>query len=170
VTDTRLAPSILAHPVIDGLSDGAFRVYVLSLVYSVDKGLDGAVPARARRLLHPDGVGPDLVTELEAHGLWQRDADGHRIRNFDRYQSSAAEVERHRALARERKRREREKKLEKAEAALNPDPVTRDTTRDTTRDERATPPRTGTGAGQAQAALEDDPWKGVVVAIPGGRP
>jgi hypothetical protein len=169
VTDARLAPSFLDHPVIEALSSDAFRVYVNAIVYTVDKGLDGLVPKRALRLLHPDGTTQKQVRDLVDAGLWLPAGEDFTIRNLLRYQTPAAQVEQEKENARLRKRKSREAALlrekEKLAAA-----VTRDGTRDVPRESHRTPPRTGTGTGQAQDSKngttpEQADWPDV--AVPG---
>ncbi len=148
MTDARLVPSFLTHPVIEGLTDPAYRVYVNGVVYSTDKGFDGFLPLRALRLLHPEGADPRWVQELVDSDLWRPGPEGYTIRNFLRYQTPAEQVERHRELARLRKQAERQRKAEAEESKLRDTlgkRVTRDGSRDGSRDERATVPRTGQG-------------------------
>lgn len=173
MTDARLAPSFLDHPVIESLSSDAFRVYVNAIVYTVDKGFDGLVPKRALRLLHPEGMVAGEVKELVAAGLWTAVEDGYEIRNLLRYQTPAAEVEQQKENARLRKQRSRENALRTEKAKLSA-PVTRDGTGDGTCDVRRpshrTPPRTGTGTGTGQDAVsgttqEADLWP--ETAVPG---
>lgn len=169
MTDARLAPSFLDHPVIESLSSDAFRVYVNAIVYSTDKGLDGLVPTRALRLLHPEGMVAGEVKELVTAGLWSAVDDGFVIRNFLRYQTPAAQVEQEKENARLRKRRSREAALQRERDKLAAS-VTRDGTRDVTGESHRTAPRTGTGTGTGQDSKngttpEQADWPDV--AVPG---
>jgi hypothetical protein len=136
MTDARIHESILVNDRVDGLSDGAFRVFVMALSWSVSQGTDGVLPQRAFRRLHPDGVRRDLIGELVAHGFLTAKGDGYEIRNFLRYQTPAETVERQRELARIRKATQRKRDAEKELQKLG---VTGDGTRDGTSDARRPP-------------------------------
>ncbi len=173
MTDARLSPSILTHPVIEGLSSDAFRVYLNGLVYSVDKGLDGRVPLRALRLVHPDGADPRWVQELVDADLWSPGPEGYTIRNFLRYQTSARQVEQAKELTRLRKQAERQRKAEaeatKLRTALGEGQtdVTRDGSRDGSRDARRTPPRTGQDRDRTGVLEGDEQTNWPAVRTPG---
>ncbi len=109
MTDTRLPEYFLTSPVLDSLTDAAFRVFINGLVCSVAHGTDGHLNTRALRLLHPDGPRYDLVEDLLAIGLWRAVDGGYEIAKFLDHQSSAEQVAKGRAADRERKRRQRER-------------------------------------------------------------
>jgi hypothetical protein len=64
MTDTRLPEQWLGDMTRDGLSDGAFRVWINALIWSVKYQKDGFVDPLALRYLHPEGRRTDLVDEL----------------------------------------------------------------------------------------------------------
>lgn len=108
MTDTRWPEHWLTDPVMDALSDPAYRVFGNGLMWSVRAGTDGAIPGRALRFLHPDaGLAGRAAAELVACGRWTTTADGWVILGFLDHQSSAAEIEDARAEARDKKRRQR---------------------------------------------------------------
>lgn len=136
MTDARLAPSFLTNPKIDAMTDAAFRVYTLGLVWSVAHGTDGEIPGRALRYLHPDGPEKSVVDELVACGRWEPQSDGWRIHDFLDYQTPAdvvkqlaEERKQQRAGDAERKRRQRAKPAGKSTVAAD---VTSDVTADVT--------------------------------------
>src|SRR5439155_11418627 len=73
LTYTKLPQETLTDSHLLGLSDRAFRLYVLGLVYSNAHELDGRVPYPALRLLttSPKRAAEELMTA----GLWQRGTD-----------------------------------------------------------------------------------------------
>lgn len=90
------------QPAVSGLSATAFRTYVDSLLYVVERELDGRLPtsalgARARR------AAPEL---LEA-GLWRLDGDGWLVVQWERHGASRAARDKARAAAVQRVRRHR---------------------------------------------------------------
>lgn len=109
MTDARLSPTFLDHPVVDALDDRAHRVYTNGIVYCASHETDGFIPRRMLRLLYPEPIDLYAVAnELIAVGLWQAVDDGWAIRNFLRYQTSRAQLDGKREYDRLRKQHERD--------------------------------------------------------------
>jgi hypothetical protein len=79
MTDTRLPSSWLTSPIMDGLSDRAWRSFTGSLMWSNESGTDGVLPQRAARFFHPEGVDSSTLAELVDAGLWEPFDGGLRI-------------------------------------------------------------------------------------------
>jgi hypothetical protein len=126
MTDARLPCHWLHDPAIEELSDRSWRTYTGSLMWSAEHGTDGRLPARALRLLHPDGADDAAAAELVAAGRWKRVQDGYQIPDWEAHQSLAADVARQRERNRRRQRAWREHQVSTD--------VTRDVTRDETRE------------------------------------
>ena len=86
---SRLDDTFVDHPVIAGLSDIAYRVYVTSIVWAGKHLTDGHVPAGVLPQLRGT---PKIARELVAASLWDLTVDGWLIRNYLRYQPSGADV------------------------------------------------------------------------------
>ncbi len=142
MTDTRLVEGFLTNGKVDGLSDAAFRVYTLGLVWSTAQGTDGRLPDRALRYLHPTGTSSAATAELVAAHLWEIDGDTFVIHDYLDYQTPHEQVERARELTRQRKAAQRLRDQDKELAK-----VTRDGVRDERRDLQG---KDRTGTGQAQ--------------------
>jgi len=110
--DVRLPERALSDPALDALPDAAYRTWVSGLLYIVAQSTDGAIPARALRLLNPDGPREDCAALLVERGLWRVMDDGWTNVHFQAEQTPHAEVERLREQARERQRRHRERQRE----------------------------------------------------------
>jgi len=117
MTDTRLPDRWLTDPVMDGLSDRAWRTFTGSLMFSNGAGTDGAIVRRSLRLLHPDGVDLATTDELVAVGLWERTSDGVQVQQWSKTQSLAAAVERQREQNRQKVRRHRQSKKQAVDDA-----------------------------------------------------
>jgi len=91
------------HPAIVGLSDAAFRLYVVGLCYSAKYLTDGYVPATAVR------PGKGLAQLLE-RGLWAARDGGYYIHDWADYNLPADRVRQFRKTEAERLRRLRERK------------------------------------------------------------
>jgi len=115
MTDTRLPDRWLTDPVMDGLSDRAWRTFTGALMFSNGAGTDGAIVRRSLRLLHPDGVDLATTDELVAVGLWERTSDGVQVQQWSKTQSLAAAVERQREQNRQKVRRHRQSKKQAAD-------------------------------------------------------
>ncbi len=113
MTDTRLPEQWLGDMTRDGLSDGAFRVWINALIWSVKYQKDGFVDPLALRYLHPEGRRTDLVDELVAAGLWQAATDGGwLILDFLDHQTPAAKLREQREAARVKQQRYRDRLAE----------------------------------------------------------
>lgn len=156
MTDSRLPGRWLIDPVMDGLSDRAWRTFTGSLMWSNEAGTDGRLPKRAMRLLHPEGVDSATLRELvEAH-LWEPSGADVQIPDWDRRmgQALAATVERQRDLNRDRQAKHRAKQR-------LPSRITNDITRDSTGDLMRESPgedTTGAGAGTTSGARTINAW------------
>ncbi len=105
--DARVPERVAGDPVLDGVSDAAFRVWLNGLAWSVGQGTDGRIPQSALRFLHPDGPRHDAAAELVTAGVWKADGDGWRNVRHQDAQTTAQEADRLRANARERQRKSR---------------------------------------------------------------
>jgi hypothetical protein len=127
--------SILVNDRVDALSDGAFRVFIMAVTWSVAQGTDGELPERAVKRLHPDGVRRDLITELVEDSFLIPIDNGYQIRNFLSYQTPNETVQRAREVNRRRKQEQRRREQQKAIDKLAGQPnVTHDGQRDGQRD------------------------------------
>lgn len=126
--DARVPERAAGDPCLDGLTDGAFRVWLNGLAWSVGQGTDGRVPRSALRFLHPDGPRDDLAGELVEAGVWEAAAKGWRNLHFQDDQTPAGEADRLRAESRKRQARHRAKR---SDVSQKSDAETRDIERDT---------------------------------------
>ena len=122
MTDARLHPSMLSNRKVARLSDSAFRVYVMSLVWCAAHESDGVMPRREAFALHPTADPPQivmLVDELLKQRVWeaapteQGDQPSIRVHDFLTYNTSVESLESRRlaksAAEKERRKRERDK-------------------------------------------------------------
>jgi hypothetical protein len=109
MVDTRLRGEWLHNPRFDDLSDPAWRLFTLAMMWSNQQGTDGEVPTRYLQMLHPD-VGDEALPELEAAGVLETTEAGIAFLDWttDLGQSAAEDVSRKRTEARERMRSLRE--------------------------------------------------------------
>jgi hypothetical protein len=123
MTDARFPERWLNDRRVRRLSDPAFRLFVISLTWSVSNRTDG--------VLYPDDlalladVDPASAAEMEKSELWRREKDYWLIADFENTQTTREQLEgldRKRRLDRERKARQR---------ARDRGGVTQDVTRDT---------------------------------------
>lgn len=139
MTDARFPERWLNDRRILRLPDKAFRLYVLTLAWSVANRTDGVIADDELALIPADA---SSVTDLEHAELWSRIMQtGWFILDFESTQATAADLahlEYQRSLARDRKRRQRAR-----QAAA----VTRDVHQDSTR--TGTPKTEGQGPGLA---------------------
>jgi hypothetical protein len=152
VTDARFPERWLNDRRVLRLSDDAFRLFVLSLVWSVANKTDGRIYDDDLPLIPGNGAG---VGQLAKSGLWERTADYWLIGEFEDTQTTSADLEHlavQRRKTRDRKRAERARRA--ARAAANgtvPRDVTRDRPRDVHQDStRTVQARTG--------ALRESEW------------
>lgn len=104
MVDSRLRGEWLGSPRFDDLSDTAWRMFTLALMWCNEQGTDGDIPARYVRRLHADGPQDAACAELTAAGLWTPTEDGY---TFERWagelgQSTADDVAGRKRRARER--------------------------------------------------------------------
>lgn len=110
MTDARLHPTFLTNPKIDNLSDAAFRVYVNGVVHAASQETDGHLARRALRLLHPDPIDLLVIADaLRSAGLWESADGGWSVHDFREYQTSKAQAEARREMARLRQVKSRAK-------------------------------------------------------------
>ncbi len=144
MTDARFPERWLNDRRVLRLPDDAFRLFVLSLAWSVANQTDGRIYDEDLAMIPASPLGTGQLARV---GLWERVADYWLITVFEETQSTRADLEHlavQRRKARDRKRRERERRGR---------PVTRDVTRDVPEDST----RTGqarTGALTAAADLQ----------------
>jgi hypothetical protein len=140
MTDARFPERWLIDRRLLGLSDAAFRAFVVSLAWSVGNRTEGVLDGEDLRLI-PD-VDSDRVAELVAAGLWVAEREHWQIRDFDATQTGRGELERLESLRKkqtEKKRRQR----------------SRGTSRGTP--SRVTVPGDGTRTGQARPGQAQAP-------------
>lgn len=154
--DARFPDRALTDPVLDGLSDAALRVFVNGWAYAVGQNTDAVIPSRALRLLHPDGARPDAAAELVAAGAWATEGDGWRAVLFADCQTSAAEVDRLRAAARERQQRSRARRDVTKPARGRDKP--RDKGRDTGCDMSTSEPPAEEDRHGSSRVTDESPW------------
>jgi hypothetical protein len=109
MVDTRLRGDWLHNPRFDDLSNDAWRLFTLAMMWSNEQGTDGHVPTRYARILHPD-IDIAVAAELAAAGLVEQTDDGIQLVGWDSDlgQSSAEYVSRKREEARLRMRNVRQ--------------------------------------------------------------
>lgn len=111
MTDSRLPDPWLGHPEFSVLSDGAWRLFTHTLMWSNRYGTNGEV----NKLFYPDlHVRGDILAylmELFDAEIAIPTADGFLIEWEKRGQSLASDVEKRRQQNRERKARQRERDI-----------------------------------------------------------
>lgn len=110
--DARLSERVVTDPLVDGLSDGAFRVWCMALAWSAGQDADGRIPRRVLRLLHPGGAGEDAAVELVTAGVWRESREGFVNLHGQNWQTTATDALRLREASAERSRKYRERKRE----------------------------------------------------------
>jgi hypothetical protein len=116
MTDARLPERWLNDRRVIRLTDGAFRTFVTSLVWSVANRTDGVIDPDDLDLVH--GASRDKVPELVAAGLYEPAGSVHLIVDFAATQTSRDELrilENVRRQDREKKARQRARKSEESE-------------------------------------------------------
>jgi len=116
MTDARLPERWLNDRRVVRLSDGAFRTFVTSLVWSVANRTDGVIDSDDLDVVH--GASRDKVPELVAAGLYEPDGSVHLIVDFAATQTSRDQLlrlENMRRQEREKKARQRARKSEESE-------------------------------------------------------
>jgi hypothetical protein len=131
MTDARFPERWLNDRRVMRLPDDAFRLFVVSLAWSVSNRTDGRIYDDELALMPASTSG---VGQLAKSGLWERIADYWLITVFEDTQTTRADMEHYddqRRKARDRKRRQRQRQRE------------RDVTLDRARDVQPDSPRTG---------------------------
>jgi len=104
----RIDDNFADHPKIIGLSDYAFRLYIIALCYSNRQLTDGHIPYAMCNAWIPTPENKP-TDELEEAGLWERTDGGFLIRSYTEYQPTRDKVNEKRDAAKERLRKFREK-------------------------------------------------------------
>lgn len=87
----RLEDDFALNPKIVALSDGAFRLYVVTLCYANRFLTDGYVPEPVLSQLIR-GATKRITKELLASGVWTVTRGGYRIHDYEQYQPLRADV------------------------------------------------------------------------------
>ena len=91
----RLDDGAPGHRKIVGLSDAAFRLWVVGLTYCNQQANDGRFSAASARIMTGYLASPELgrgaMAELCAAGLWAETADGFEVHDYLEYQPSQEE-------------------------------------------------------------------------------
>ena len=135
MTDARFPERWLNDRRLMRLPDPAFRLFVVTLAWSVANKTDGVIEDDDLALI--PGIDQSASAQLESSGLWERNGSQVLIAEFEDTQTTSdqlAHLANQRRQARDRKRRER---------ARRASAVTRDIPRDVTAD--VTPDSTRTG-------------------------
>lgn len=111
MTDARLPGYWLNEMRFQDLTDKQWRVFTNLLMWSVEQGTDGHVPARYVNTVHLDGVKDEDLDALVTCGVLERVSDGVQMLRWDDAnglrQSLAATVEAYRARKRDNQRASR---------------------------------------------------------------
>ena len=91
----RLDDGAPGHRKIVGLSDAAFRLWIVGLTYCNQQANDGRFSAASARIMTGYLASPELgrgaIAELCAAGLWAETADGYEVHDYLEYQPSQEE-------------------------------------------------------------------------------
>lgn len=91
----RLDDGAPGHRKIVGLSDAAFRLWIVGLTHCNQQANDGRFSAHAARIMFGYLASPELgrgaIAELCTAGLWAETADGYEVHDYLEYQPSQAE-------------------------------------------------------------------------------
>lgn len=91
----RLDDGAPGHRKIVGLSDAAFRLWIVGLTYCNQQANDGRFSAASARILTGYLASPELgrgaIAELCTAGLWAETADGYEVHDYLEYQPSQEE-------------------------------------------------------------------------------
>jgi hypothetical protein len=131
MTDARFPERWLNDRRLLRLSDAAFRLFVISLTWSVANKTDGLIyDGDLPLIVSPTDPGHDvdgyIVRELVKSGLWERVADYWLITVFDETQTTREQLE---AAAAARRKARDKKRRQRAAASAVPRDVPRDNTR-----------------------------------------
>ena len=104
----RLDDGAPGHRKIVGLSDAAFRLWIVGLTHCNQQANDGRFSAHAARIMFGYLASPELgkgaAAELVSADLWAPTDDGYEVRNYLEYQPSKAERDTANKAAAERMR------------------------------------------------------------------
>lgn len=113
MTDARLPGRWLMDPTIRTLGPDRWTVFSWALMWSAEQGTDGLIPRHMLPLLHPKGATAEDAEALVSMGLWEAEGDGYRVRDWERSQSLAADVEHQRERNRRKQQAYRERARER---------------------------------------------------------
>ena len=124
----RLDDGAPGHRKIVGLSDAAFRLWIVGLTHCNQQANDGRFSAHAARIMfgylaRPE-IGKGAAAELVAADLWAAPTDdGYEVRNYLEYQPSKAERDSANKAAAERMRNMRARRYQRHEEPAKPEDV-----------------------------------------------
>lgn len=123
----RLDDGAPGHRKIVGLSDAAFRLWIVGLTHCNQQANDGRFSAHAARIMFGYLASPELgkgaAAELVAADLWALTEDGYEVRNYLEYQPSKAERDNANKAAAERMRSMRARRYQKPSEPAKPEDV-----------------------------------------------
>ena len=123
----RLDDGAPGHRKIVGLSDAAFRLWIVGLTHCNQQANDGRFSAHAARIMFGYLASPELgkgaAAELVAADLWAPTDDGYEVRNYLEYQPSKAERDSANKAAAERMRNMRARRYQKPSEPAKPEDV-----------------------------------------------
>lgn len=123
----RLDDGAPGHRKIVGLSDAAFRLWIVGLTHCNQQANDGRFSAHAARIMFGYLASPELgkgaAAELVAADLWALTEDGYEVRNYLEYQPSKAERDNANKAAAERMRSMRARRYHKPSEPAKPEDV-----------------------------------------------
>ena len=123
----RLDDGAPGHRKIVGLSDAAFRLWIVGLTHCNQQANDGRFSAHAARIMFGYLASPELgkgaAIELVAADLWGPTDDGYEVRNYLEYQPSKAERDSANKAAAERMRNMRARRYQKPSDPAKPEDV-----------------------------------------------
>ena len=123
----RLDDGAPGHRKIVGLSDAAFRLWIVGLTHCNQQANDGRFSAHAARIMFGYLASPELgkgaAIELVAADLWGPTDDGYEVRNYLEYQPSKAERDSANKAAAERMRNMRARRYQKPVEPAKPEDV-----------------------------------------------
>lgn len=126
MTDTRLPDHWLLNPVLDKLSDGAWRALTRTLMFCNQQGTDGEIESLYLHHVYPWSDPEPFLQELVDIGWLEKTERGYLVPDWEaKGQSTAAQV----ALWRENSRLRQQKRRSRVKASQSGG-VTADVTRD----------------------------------------
>ena len=112
----RLDDGAPGHRKIVGLSDAAFRLWIVGLTHCNQQANDGRFSAHAARIMYGYLASPELgkgaAAELVTANLWTQTDEGYEVRNYLEYQPSKAERDSANKAAAERMRNMRARRYQ----------------------------------------------------------